>query len=137
MMPQERGSKASKWEILTKAIHEYSRLQDEIRKSTHALAIAKQELDASRHENSTIRLENAQLREQNKHLLAQAGQQPIRHHVEQSPSFPPPPPPSSGYNSGSQLPPIRLENNMRDPNSMNGIQYHGDGATANGYEHRF
>ncbi|KAM0287776.1 hypothetical protein ACHAQH_000308 [Verticillium albo-atrum] len=57
LMPQERGSKASKWEILTKAITEHQRMADAVR--------------VMQNQNASIASENDQLRRENHALMLQ------------------------------------------------------------------
>ncbi|RGP59320.1 hypothetical protein FLONG3_11225 [Fusarium longipes] len=123
LMPQERGSKASKWEILTKAIAEHQKQQEHIRLLQAHYNTAAAENELLRREIHALRVENTQLRG--------------------SPSSAPTPasgPPSATYQSeryassnGPELPPIRsLSNNMPNgPDSMTGVQY--DSPQTNGY----
>jgi hypothetical protein len=123
LMPQERGSKASKWEILTKAISEYQKQQDHIILLQNHYNSAAAENEILRREVHALRAENAQLRG--------------------SPSSAPTPasgPPSTTYqteryanSNGPELPPIRsLSNNMPNgPDSMTGVQY--ETPQSNGY----
>lgn len=141
LMPQERGSKASKWEILSKgmclssstghecvlraaiAITEHQRQADHIKQlSTHYQnTIAETEM--LRREMDRLRMENSQLRNG-----AAAGSGPI------SQPTPAPQPPSEPYAQDPygrgprpELPPLRaLSNNMSNgPESMTGVQYDG------------
>ncbi|POR39716.1 Protein esc1 [Tolypocladium paradoxum] len=125
LMPQERGSKASKWEILTKAIAEHQRQTDHIRllQSHYNTALA---------ENEMLRREMHGLRMDGAHSAG---------HAQQGP----PPPPPQGSQSGSyaadpyassnrtELPPLRsISNNMPNgPDSMTGVQY--EAPRVNGY----
>ncbi|KAK1758181.1 protein esc1 [Echria macrotheca] len=108
LMPQERGSKASKWEILTKAITEHQRQESHIRSLSNALQHATQELAAVKSELDRYRAHG------------------------------PPPPPPSGMNDpyhqdhygrprGQEpLPPLRAlqtPTGPPPPDSMSGIQY--------------
>lgn len=124
LMPQERGSKASKWEILTKAIAEHQRLNDHNRllQSHYNTAMADNEI--LRRELNALRMEGVQLRGD----------------INTSSGHPPPPPPaaphsgpypSDPYASSTrpELPPIRSLNN--GPDSMTGVQY--DTPRVNGY----
>ncbi|KAK4451524.1 hypothetical protein QBC34DRAFT_57282 [Podospora aff. communis PSN243] len=99
LMPQERGSKASKWEILTKAIAEHGRQADHIRRLEHML--------------QGIQAENERL----KHELAVQGHR----------GGPPPPgmyqPDPYGRSRTEELPPLRTLQPGAAPDSMLGIQY--------------
>ncbi|KAM5356144.1 hypothetical protein ACJ41O_002790 [Fusarium nematophilum] len=127
LMPQERGSKASKWEILTKAIAEHQRQNEHIRLLQSHYNTAAAENEILRRELQGMRMESAQLRGE---LNSSSAHQP-----------PPPAAPQSGpYQAdpyaGStrpELPPIRsLSNNLANgPESMTGVQY--DTPRANGY----
>ncbi|KAF0636776.1 hypothetical protein FPSE5266_02604 [Fusarium pseudograminearum] len=123
LMPQERGSKASKWEILTKAITEHQKQQEHIRLLQNHYNTVASEIDLLRRELHGLRVENTQLRG--------------------SPSSAPTPgsgPPSTTHqaeryasSNGPELPPIRsLSNSMPGgPDSMTGVQY--DNPQTNGY----
>ncbi|KAG9234354.1 hypothetical protein BJ875DRAFT_16778 [Amylocarpus encephaloides] len=141
LMPQERGSKASKWEILTKAISEYTRATQDITKLSSRLRSVEHELETSRREATALRLENGQLRAElsnfaNPHRPAA---QPAMN------NYPPPPNHAYGENgidrgarrernnydlrSAEQLPPIRNAINVHPqvPEAMSGIQYQNNG----------
>ncbi|EFW99645.1 hlh transcription factor [Grosmannia clavigera kw1407] len=62
LMPQERGSKASKWEILTKAITEHQRLQETIRSAQQHSAALSSDVSILKNEVHALRMENQQLR---------------------------------------------------------------------------
>ncbi|KAL9947494.1 hypothetical protein D7B24_000014 [Verticillium nonalfalfae] len=116
LMPQERGSKASKWEILTKAITEHQRMADAVR--------------VMQNQNASIASENDQLRRENHALMLQLRGQP--------PQQAPPPPPAASYASDPyahrpELPPLRALNGgpPSGPESMTGVQY--DAPRAGGY----
>lgn len=123
LMPQERGSKASKWEILTKAIAEHQKQHEHIRMLTSHYNSAAAEVEILRGEMSRLAEENRQLRG--------------------SPSSAPTPssrPASTTYqgdhyasSNRPELPPIRsLSNNVANgPDSMTGVQY--DNPQSNGY----
>ncbi|KAG9255165.1 uncharacterized protein F5Z01DRAFT_621105 [Emericellopsis atlantica] len=120
-MPQERGTKASKWEILTKAIEEHK---------YQASLIAQ-----LRHENSKLRQENEAMRSQMSGYRVEAP--PASAHHAGAP--PPPPQPHANhasyapeYSSGSrtELPPLR----SLGPDNMTGVQYEGTPNGA-GYRH--
>ncbi|KAK5624496.1 hypothetical protein RRF57_000213 [Xylaria bambusicola] len=133
LMPQERGSKASKWEILSKvlkvilifglAITEHQRQADHIKQlSTHYQnTIA--EADMLRREMERLRMENSQLRNS-----AAAGSGPVNQPTPapQPPSEPYAPDPY-GRGPRPELPPLRaLNNNLPNgPESMTGVQYEG------------
>ncbi|KAF4633796.1 hypothetical protein G7Y89_g4317 [Cudoniella acicularis] len=59
---QELRPKASKWEILTGAISEYTRAMNDITRLSSKVRTLETELDTFRHEATTPRLENRQLR---------------------------------------------------------------------------
>ncbi|KAH6604756.1 hlh transcription factor hpa3 [Trichoderma cornu-damae] len=125
LMPQERGSKASKWEILTKAIAEHQRQADHIRvlQSHYSTAMA---------ENDMLRRELAGLRMESSQLLGELNRQQA-----------PPPGPAgqpASYTSDpyasaprTELPPLRSISNgiPNGPDSMTGVQY--DAPRTNGY----
>ncbi|KAH8130968.1 hypothetical protein ACSS6W_006638 [Trichoderma asperelloides] len=124
LMPQERGSKASKWEILTKAIAEHQRQTEHVRalQSHYNTVIA--ENDMLRREVSGLRMENSQ-------LVGELNRQ----------SAPPPAPigqpsySSDPYASAprTELPPLRSISNSipNGPDSMTGVQY--EAPRSNGY----
>ncbi|CAG8982505.1 hypothetical protein HYALB_00002285 [Hymenoscyphus albidus] len=145
LMPQERGSKASKWEILTKAIAEYGRAMTDITRLSSKIRGLEQELETSRREAAALRLENSQLRGElagfaNTHRL------------------PPQPPMNNDYSQGNsiygggvmdrgtrghdtyvlrsaeQLPPIRnaISGHSQQADAMSGIQYQQSGYRAGG-----
>ncbi|KAI1265905.1 putative HLH transcription factor [Xylariaceae sp. FL1019] len=131
LMPQERGSKASKWEILSKAINEHQRLTESMSKMNVHYQSALQEADGYRREADRLRLEVNQLRSG---APVPAGQGPTNQ------SVPPPQPPTDQYaqdpfgrSARPELPPLRsLSNNMSNaPESMTGVQY--DGQRVNGF----
>lgn len=151
LMPQERGSKASKWEILTKgkhsesciagwiptnfcaAIAEHSRLQDHMRiiQSHYNTAAADNEM--LRREIHGLRVELAQARGE----MGPSGQHPPAPQQSQSqqssrvaPYASEHYPPSS---SGTELPPLRSISNgvPNGPDSMTGVQY--EAPRTNGY----
>lgn len=137
LMPQERGSKASKWEILTKAIAEHQRQTDHIRLLQAHYNTAASENEMLRRELQKMRMESSQLRGD----LSSTG------HTQQGPPAPPPaapapaqPPqnsqPTTTYGSDAyvstnrtELPPLRSIHN--GPDSMTGVQY--DAPRVNGY----
>ncbi|CAJ2501009.1 Uu.00g038620.m01.CDS01 [Anthostomella pinea] len=123
LMPQERGSKASKWEILTKAIAEHQRLSDNIKSLSGHCQNALQE-------NERLRMENAQLRGGTPAMPP--GQGPASQPPQQAPadSYAQDP---YGRAPRPELPPLRaLSNNLPNPpDSMTGVQY--EGQRLNGY----
>ncbi|EGO53368.1 hypothetical protein NEUTE1DRAFT_150703 [Neurospora tetrasperma FGSC 2508] len=62
LMPQERGSKASKWEILTKAISEHQRMSNHIQVLTSTLHNKDREIEHLRHELQRAQMEANSLR---------------------------------------------------------------------------
>ncbi|KAI0022579.1 putative HLH transcription factor [Xylariomycetidae sp. FL0641] len=133
LMPQERGSKASKWEILTKAIAEHQRQTDTIKTLSGHCQSAIQETEMLRREMERLRMENAQLRGTMPGMPPNQGQgsQPV-------PSQQPPTDPYGqdpyGRASRPELPPLRaLSGNLPSaPESMTGVQY--EGQRQNGYQ---
>ncbi|KAF6785178.1 Protein esc1 [Colletotrichum sojae] len=129
LMPQERGSKASKWEILTKAITEHQRMSDMVRLVTNTNSTLVQENDGLRQDNQHLRVDIQRLQTELQHLRGQpsGGQAPPQAHVA------PPPPPQAAYQADPyarrELPPIRAIPN--GPDSMTGVQY--EPSRMNGY----
>jgi hypothetical protein len=145
LMPQERGSKASKWEILTKAIAEHQRQIDHIRALTTHYNQALAEIDMLRREVGA-RSDNGPYRGEPHpaHPAAAA-------HVQSAPPPQPaqghPPPQPGAYAdpyappSRTELPPLRsiggglpqgpAPGPPGAPDSMTGVQY--DGPRSNGY----
>ncbi|KKA26314.1 hypothetical protein TD95_001750 [Thielaviopsis punctulata] len=132
IMPQERGAKASKWEILTKAISEIKRLNDTIRNMSIHYNSAVNEIENHRREIHSLRMENAELRAKiNSHSMGHPN--PPSSHGPPHPSSVPPPPSShyggSDYGSSRpELPPLRSISNQLPPpgpgpDSMTGVQY--------------
>ncbi|KAI1390278.1 uncharacterized protein F4822DRAFT_231341 [Hypoxylon trugodes] len=127
LMPQERGSKASKWEILTKAIAEHQKQTDTIKTLSGHCQTAIQEADMLRRELDRMRMENAQLR----------GNLPGLPQGQGAPNQPmPPQPPTDPYGRDSygapprpELPPLRA---LNGPDSMTGVQY--EGQRPNGFQ---
>ncbi|ROT35607.1 helix-loop-helix DNA-binding domain-containing protein [Sodiomyces alkalinus F11] len=112
LMPQERGAKASKWEILTKAISEHQRMADALRVMQTQNATLAQDIESLRRENHALVLQ-----------LRTGSQHP-------PPTGPPPPPPPGTYSSDpyahrQELPPLRALNSGPPvgPESMTGVQY--------------
>ncbi|KJR85212.1 hlh transcription factor [Sporothrix schenckii 1099-18] len=136
LMPQERGSKASKWEILTKAITEHQRLQETVRSATlHQSAVAN-DIAAMKNEMHALRMENQQLRADMAAMQANGGgatngQAPpgMSDHFARGP----------GRDNNQQLPPLRsLSSGLPPPTtqapppeSMTGVQY--DQSRVNGF----
>ncbi|KAK5987352.1 Protein esc1 [Cladobotryum mycophilum] len=126
LMPQERGSKASKWEILTKAIAEHQRQSDHIRllQSHYNTAMADNEM--LRRELQGLRMESAHLRGE---LSSSAN------HQQPPPPGPAAQPYSDQYANGprTELPPLRAISNgiPNGPDSMTGVQY--EAGRTNGY----
>jgi hypothetical protein len=137
LQSNERGAKASKWEILSKAIVEHERqakiIEDQKRQLQRLegrMQRIDHDLDISRRESNAVRVENAQLRQE----LA-ALQQSLQNSGT-SASYHAPPvaaPHPQGYGMPvepqQQLPPLR--NIPTGPDSMNGVQYSHD--QRNGY----
>ncbi|KAI8632253.1 hypothetical protein F5Y19DRAFT_356545 [Xylariaceae sp. FL1651] len=123
LMPQERGSKASKWEILSKAITEHQRQSDTIKSLTSHYQTAMQEAEMLRREMERLRMENSQLRNG-----APGGSGPTN---QPAPAQQPPADPYAQGPYGSaprpELPPLRaLSGNLSNgPESMTGVQYEG------------
>ncbi|KUJ11225.1 uncharacterized protein LY89DRAFT_239848 [Mollisia scopiformis] len=128
----ERGAKASKWEILSKAISEHERQtkiiddqKKQIQRLEAHLGRVEHDLDIARREANSARLENAQLRSDVSGLQGGA------------PGYHGPAPPvqhSHGYamqpsEPQQQLPPLR---NIPGPEVMNGVQYQHE-QRSNGY----
>jgi hypothetical protein len=130
LMPQERGSKASKWEILTKAIAEHQRQNEHLRmlQSHYNTAVADNEM--LRRELQGMRMESAQLRGE---LGAAAP------HAQPPSSVGPPSQPTSypadhyAPSSRPELPPLRSISGSvpNGPESMTGVQY--EAPRVNGY----
>lgn len=130
LMPQERGSKASKWEILTKAIAEHKRQADTLRSIHQNNSSLHQELDAMRRDVMALRGENTQLRNE----LATVSN--AHHGASSMPSL-------SSQTGGDgygrppslrqELPPLRSLGNgiPGPPDTMTGVQY--EQPRANGY----
>ncbi|OAA64893.1 Helix-loop-helix DNA-binding protein [Cordyceps fumosorosea ARSEF 2679] len=130
LMPQERGSKASKWEILTKAITEYQRQTDHIRvlQSHYNTAVSDNEL--LRRELQAVKMELSQVRGDHPPPASQA-------QTNAAPGHPFPPEQYPSSSGGTELPPLRSINNgmSNGPDSMTGVQY--DGPRTNGYRERY
>ncbi|KAI2628930.1 hypothetical protein GGS21DRAFT_545397 [Xylaria nigripes] len=129
LMPQERGSKASKWEILSKAIAEHQRQSDHIKQLSNHCQNALAEGDMLRREMERLRLENNQLRNG---VAANPGL------ANQTTSAPQPPADTyvqDPYGRGSrpELPPLRALGGTipGGPESMTGVQY--ESPRANGF----
>ncbi|KAJ4290184.1 hypothetical protein N0V88_006693 [Collariella sp. IMI 366227] len=115
LMPQERGSKASKWEILTKAIAEHQRQSDLIRQLQHVNGNQASEIDALRRELERLHGQAQHPRPTDPYAADQYGR-----------SRPPEP----------QLPPLRsIQPGLPPggPDSMTGVQYDTPRVNVNGY----
>ncbi|KAI0203856.1 hypothetical protein F4808DRAFT_390350 [Astrocystis sublimbata] len=128
LMPQERGSKASKWEILSKAITEHQRQADHIKQLSSHYQNSASEMDSLRRELDRLRMENSQLRGG-----IPAGPVPAN---QSAPAHPPAVDSYAqdpyGRASRPELPPLRsLSGNLNGPESMTGVQY--DGQRPDGY----
>ncbi|KAK1833873.1 protein esc1 [Podospora conica] len=109
LMPQERGSKASKWEILTKAIAEHQRQTDMIRQAQIHLSQKQAENDSMAREIMALR---AQLNQQPQH---RGGPVSGASQYEADP-----------YGRSSELPPLRTlqsPTGPAPPEAMSGVQY--------------
>ncbi|EFQ28909.1 helix-loop-helix DNA-binding domain-containing protein [Colletotrichum graminicola M1.001] len=135
LMPQERGSKASKWEILTKAISEHQRMAEVMRIVQSQNTTLAQENDGLRQDNHNLRVDIQRMQNELHSLRLQ--QSPTGQAPAQSQAAPPPPPSAAyqtdPYASRRELPPIRgLNGNMPNgPDSMTGVQY--EAPRVNGY----
>ncbi|CAK7202710.1 hypothetical protein SEUCBS139899_005437 [Sporothrix eucalyptigena] len=136
LMPQERGSKASKWEILTKAITEHQRLQETVRSATQHSNAINNDMAAIKNELHALRMENQQLRADMANLHASNGAN------GQAPGGLPDPfsrGPVPARGNDQQLPPLRsLSSGLPPPTSqppppesMTGVQY--DQSRVNGF----
>ncbi|TDZ53538.1 RNA-binding protein CP31B [Colletotrichum trifolii] len=135
LMPQERGSKASKWEILTKAISEHQRMADMVRMVQTQNTSLAQENDGLRQDSHNLRVDIQRLQNELHNARSQqstTGQAPPQAQVA------PPPPPQAAYQldpyaNRRELPPIRgLNGSMANgPDSMTGVQY--EAPRMNGY----
>ncbi|OTB07606.1 hypothetical protein M426DRAFT_19938 [Hypoxylon sp. CI-4A] len=120
LMPQERGSKASKWEILTKAIAEHHRHTETMKNIQAHYHTALTELEVLRRELDRMRMENAHLRG---NPAGQTPNGPI-------PSQPTADPFNTYRTSRPELPPLRA---LNGPDSMTGVQYEGQ-RPSNGHQ---
>ncbi|KAI3401696.1 hypothetical protein diail_9360 [Diaporthe ilicicola] len=118
LMPQERGSKASKWEILSKAITEHQRQTDTIKYLQQQNHTFISDVDLMRRELAAARMENSQLR--GELSAVSTGQGASSHN----------PTPSNGSFAQKdaqrpELPPLRsLSGEVPTaPESMAGVQY--------------
>ncbi|PTB69902.1 hypothetical protein BBK36DRAFT_1111127 [Trichoderma citrinoviride] len=129
LMPQERGSKASKWEILTKAIAEHQRQSDHIR-------LLQGHINSLMADNDMLRRELSGMRMEQQHtqyaggMDRQHGQGPPPGHAGQAAPYS-----SDPYASAprTELPPLRSISNgiPSGPDSMTGVQY--EAPRTNGY----
>ncbi|KAL0936459.1 Protein esc1 [Colletotrichum truncatum] len=136
LMPQERGSKASKWEILTKAISEHQRMSEVIRIVQQQNTTVVQENDGLRQDNHNLRVDIQRLQNELHNLRLQ--QPPTAQGPPQTQQVAPPPPPQASYQTNPyanrrELPPIRGLNGAipNGPDSMTGVQY--EAPRINGY----
>ncbi|KAI1006334.1 hypothetical protein K3495_g1894 [Podosphaera aphanis] len=118
----ERGAKASKWEILSKAISEHERqtkLIEEQKKTMNRLEsqlqMMKTDLENAQRESNDFRTENAQLRTEIASLQSSS------HRQYNGASSHPRTYGMQASEHQSQLPPIR---SIQCPEIMNGVQYH-------------
>ncbi|PKS11810.1 hypothetical protein jhhlp_001103 [Lomentospora prolificans] len=129
LMPQERGSKASKWEILTKAISEHQRQHEHIRALQSHCNSYLAEAEALRKEVQSLRSENSQMR-----LQLSKGGPPYSTPVPVPPptavNTQPPPGPYTATDPfagppRTELPPLRSLGAPLPPgpDSMTGVQY--------------
>ncbi|KAM3562627.1 hypothetical protein ARSEF4850_002688 [Beauveria asiatica] len=137
LMPQERGSKASKWEILTKAITEYQRQTDHVRilQSHYNSAVSDNELLRRELQNVKMDLQNIKIELAQARGDAHAPPSQSQSHTTPTHAFPQEP--YSSASNGAELPPLRsISNSMPNgPDSMTGVQY--DGPRTNGYRERY
>ncbi|KAF3769222.1 hypothetical protein M406DRAFT_337480 [Cryphonectria parasitica EP155] len=118
LMPQERGSKASKWEILTKAISEHQRQNDTIKYLQQQHHSVVSDLEMQRRELAALRMENSQLRGE---LTAVSTNHAGANHNTAAPA--------AGFQARDtqrpELPPLRsLSGDIPTvPESMTGVQY--------------
>ncbi|KAM3077340.1 hypothetical protein ACMFMG_006690 [Clarireedia jacksonii] len=140
LMPQERGSKASKWEILTKAIAEHNAQTKRINELQDKLYSSQVEVENLRRESNVIRLENSQLRNElsqmgaNNHQSSMNGFTTIPQngasHVDMN-AYPDAYAPRASYQQrNEQLPPLR---GLSQPESMSGVQYQTEVGRTNGF----
>ncbi|KAK3335614.1 hypothetical protein B0T19DRAFT_13789 [Cercophora scortea] len=118
LMPQERGSKASKWEILTKAISEHHNQLTQKQQLQAQAAARERENDMLKHEVHALRMELESLRRAQPHQMADP--------YAAADHYRPPQP--------EHLPPLRTAMPSvppTGPESMTGIQY--DSARVNGF----
>lgn len=123
LMPQERGSKASKWEILSKAITEHQRLVDHLKHMSNLYQSSNNEVEALRREMERLSMENTQLRNSTTAGPGPAIQSAPAQQATSDPYAQDP----YGRASRPELPPLRaLSSNLPNgPESMTGVQYEG------------
>ncbi|SPO04247.1 related to Protein esc1 [Cephalotrichum gorgonifer] len=121
LMPQDRGAKASKWEILQKAIVEHQRHMETIRSLQSHYNGSRQEADLLRQEVHALKAENHQLRLQ---VSRSGGGSYGPAPVSTPPSGPYPADPYANART-EQLPPLRSIGSTLPPapESMMGVQY--------------
>ncbi|KAF9876489.1 helix-loop-helix DNA-binding domain-containing protein [Colletotrichum karsti] len=136
LMPQERGSKASKWEILTKAISEHQRMAELIRIVQGQNTSVVQENEGLRQDNHNLRVDIQRLQNELHNLRLQ--QSPTGQAPPPQVQVAPPPPQQASYQTDPyanrrELPPIRGLNGAmpNGPESMTGVQY--EAPRMNGY----
>ncbi|KAF4446626.1 hypothetical protein F53441_9757 [Fusarium austroafricanum] len=130
LMPQERGSKASKWEILTKAIAEHQKQQEHIRVLQDHYSKVTAENEILRRELHGVRAESQQLRGE---FNSSSSRLPLSSAAGPAPQAGPYQPDPYGNPNRTELPPLRaLRNSVPNgPDSMTGVQY--DSPRTNGY----
>ncbi|PFH55568.1 hypothetical protein XA68_18030 [Ophiocordyceps unilateralis] len=136
LMPQERGSKASKWEILTKAIAEHQRMNEHIRLLQTHYNTALAENDMLRREMHGMRVEGAHASGHGQQNAQQQPPQPPPPQAQQAqPSSQPGQYSADHYSSANrtELPPLRSISSSipSGPDSMTGVQY--EPPRVNGY----
>ncbi|KAK4117246.1 hypothetical protein N656DRAFT_23920 [Canariomyces notabilis] len=121
LMPQERGSKASKWEILTKAISEHQRQNDLIRHLQSHITTLQSHINSQDEEIAALKQDVQSLRSR----MHMAPSQPVSDPYATDQYGRPRPP---------NLPPLRTLPSPAapaGPESMTGVQY--EAARANAY----
>ncbi|EPQ61709.1 Bgt-140 [Blumeria graminis f. sp. tritici] len=128
----ERGAKASKWEILSKAISEHERQTKLIEEQKRAMGRLESQLqrmevdlDNARRESSNYRAENAQLRSEISVLQQSSTNGPYHGSSSQTLGYG-----ITASEQPSQLPPLR---SIQGPEVMSGVQYHHDQRSTHAY----